>query len=203
MENFENSWKNKTVFELNGEPPSHWQVLLDFVGIIQTSLAAKGKALRSLLDIGCGCGAISKLLHSYYPGIKYTGIDYAPEAIEIASKQWPFAEFKKKNYKDITKEEIAQFDIVYACSLHNVLPDGDASIDTLLSLNPKFLILGKILTTHDESHYEIYKAYNLITTYKYSHNYQKLHDKLFNWGHCLERQDGLYVYHYLLRRDNV
>ena len=207
-----NSWKNKKVFEeqlelnlkeLKGEPPSHWQALLYFVGIIQTSMVASGTVPRTLLDIGCGCGAISKLLRSMYPEIQYTGMDYAPEAIEIASKQWPFANFIEKNYKDITKEEIDQYDIVYACSLHNVLPDGDAAIDTLLSLKPKFLILGKILTTHDESYYETYKAYNLITTYKYFHNYQKLHDKLFYWGRCIEKQDGMFVYHYLLGREDV
>ncbi len=214
VENFENSWKNKTVFEeqlelnlkeLNREPPSHWQALLDFIATIKTATMQHALAgtPRKLLDIGCGCGAIAKLLHSYYPEIEYTGMDYASEAISLATAQWPFARFLERDYKDITKEEIAQYDIVYACSLHNVLPDGDAAIDALLALKPKYLILGKLLTTHDESYYETYQAYNLITTYKYFHNYQKLHDKLFNYGNCIERRDGMYVYHYLLESEKA
>jgi len=212
MENFKDSWKNKTVFEEQLElnlkeldarhgPPSHWQALLDFLEIIQKLFISEKKSdIGSLLDIGCGCGAVSKLIHAYYPEIKYTGMDYAPEAIEIAKENWPFAEFIEKDYRDLTKKEVDKYDVIYACSLHNVLQNGDEAIDYLLSLKPKFLILGKILTTHTESYYETYKAYNLITTYKFFHNYQKLLNKMYSYGRYLERRYGLIVCHYLLER---
>ena len=127
-------------------------------------------------------------------------MDYAPEAIEIAKENWPFAEFIEKDYRDLTKKDTDKYDVVYACSLHNVLQNGDEAIDYLLSLKPKFLILGKILTTHTESYYETYKAYNLITTYKFFHNYQKLLNKMYSYGRYLERRYGLIVCHYLLER---
>jgi trans-aconitate methyltransferase len=214
MDNFENSWKDKTVFEeqlelnlkeLNGDPPSHWETLLDFIGTIQEDMLRRQKqcSIENFLDLGCGCGALAKVIQIDWPTIKYTGMDYAPEAIEIASKQWPFATFIEKNYKDLTPEEINRYDVVNACSLHNVLPNGDEALDFLLSLNPKYLILGKMLTTHDKSHFETYRAYNRITTYKYFHNYEELHKKLFKYGGCIEKRDGVYVYHYLLRSLDV
>jgi len=215
-----NSWKNKRVFEkqliLNckeldsgmkkGDFPSHWQALLDFIKVVQTIYKQQTldiDTVRTFLDIGCGCGAVSELIRLHYPEIEYTGMDYATEAVDIASKQWPDANFIEKDYKDITSEEVNQYNIVCACSLHNVLPDGDDAINTLLALNPKYLILSKILTTPNKSYFETYQAYNEIITYKYFHNYQKLHDKLFGWGHCMERPDGPFVYHYLLGRNDV
>lgn len=215
--NFENSWKNKTVFqeqlklnlkELDARhAPSHWRALLDFFEIIQKVFIPKTTKWPfnpiKFLDIGCGCGAVSKLIHEYYPEIKYTGMDYASEAIEIATKNWPFADFIEKDYRDLTKEEIDKYDVVHACSLHNVLQNGDEAIDFTLSLKPRLLILGKILTTHTESYYETYKAYNLITTYKFFHNYQKLRKKICKYGSYVEKQEGLDVYHYLLERKDV
>lgn len=212
MENFEDTWKNKKVFEkqlelnlkeLEGQTPRHLKIVLAFIGQIQQDLARKNQTIKKFLDIGCGCGVFAEFLHRSHPEIEYTGIDYAQEAVKIASKQWPFATFIEKDYKDLIKEEIQQFDIVYACSLHNVLPDGDGALKFILSLKPKFLILGKILTTNQESYFDTYRAYDEITTYKFYHNYKKIRRMLSNYGKTAEVVDGPKVSNFLIWRDYV
>ena len=87
MDNFENNWKNKTVFqeqlelnlkELDGRfMPSHWQALIDFLFIIQEELTfneTPPTEIRTFLDIGCGCGAVSKLIKSYTPTFNTPGL---------------------------------------------------------------------------------------------------------------------------------
>ena len=58
------------------------------------------------VDVGCGCGAFSELCNKEFPGLKYVGIDYAEEAIEIAKEQWKGVNFMVKDYKELDKEFI-------------------------------------------------------------------------------------------------
>jgi predicted TPR repeat methyltransferase len=209
MENYKDSWKNKTVFEkqlelnireLRGPIPSHWRVFLSFIKII----IEDGKTIKNILDIGCGCGTFSKLLYNNFPSIKYTGMDYAAEAVEIATRQWPFATFKQGDYQELTSTTLSEFDVVNACGLHNVLPDGDSAVEFLLDLNPKILILGKLSVTNRESYYETYQAYNEITTYKFFHNYSWLQNQFLSHGYDkIEMSHDINMTHFLLRKKEV
>lgn len=205
QENYEDSWKNKEVFkkqlDLNlreldqREKPQHWSILLNLLSDLRN--------INTFLDVGCGCGAVAELIRRHYPHIKYTGIDYAPQAIEIAKENWPFANFDVKDYRELTKEYTDKFDVVYTCSLHNVLRSGDEALDFMLSLKPKNLILGKILTTHRESYYEVYQAYNLINTYVYFHNYGGLKKKICTYEGRYTETRIMDVCYYLLERVDV
>jgi len=209
MHEHKDSWKSRTVFEkqlelnikeLQGPMLSHWKAFLSFIKFI----IEDGKTIKSLLDVGCGCGTFSRLLYTYFPDIEYTGIDYAAEAIEVAARQWPFAKFKQGDYQDLSAASISEFDVINACSLHNVLPNGDAAVEYLLSLNPKFLILGKVLITDRESYYETYQAYNEITTYKFFINYSWLRDQFLSNGYdVVEIKDDAIVSNFLLRKKDV
>jgi SAM-dependent methyltransferase len=204
MENFENNWKNKTVFkkqlELNlkelQEPyPNHWVDFLSFLDEI-----SKDVPIKYILDIGCGCGVFSELLQRYAPSIQYTGIDYSREAIEIAAAQWRQANFVEMDYKLLVPESVSMYDIVNVYSLTNVLQDGDAAIDFLLSLNPKNMILGKILLTTNSSYFDTYMAYDEIMTYRFFHNYENLVKKFQDHGYSfIEKIASTNCSNFLLR----
>ncbi len=56
----------------------------------------------SVLDIGCGPGNITKYLLSKNPNYKITGIDYAPNMIELAKKNNPKADFRVLDTRNIS-----------------------------------------------------------------------------------------------------
>jgi len=180
MSTYIDSWKNKKVFEKQLETnlnelnsyPQHWEYFVSFMSKIN---------VQHLLDIGCGCGTYYELCRKHFPDVKYVGVDYANEAVELAKKHWNYSGFYVKNYKELTKEYIKHFDILHACSLHNVLPNGDEALQFFIDLQPRYMILGKLLTTKGASTYKVYKAYNEIETYLYYHNIDNV-KKLFKQG---------------------
>lgn len=56
----------------------------------------------SILDIGCGPGNITKYLLSKNPGYKITGIDYAPNMVELAKQNNPKADFQVLDSRNIS-----------------------------------------------------------------------------------------------------
>ena len=155
---------------------------------------------NTFLDIACGCGAVYKLINSHYDNIFYTGIDYSSHAIELAKKHWEYNSFFVKDYKELTKDYIYDFDIVHAGALTNVLPDGDKCLDFLLKLQAKNLILTRMLLTEKDSNYTIYKAYNEIDTCLFYHNRGRFFDMIRNNNYTIVNSLGD---NYLLRNRNV
>lgn len=171
MEHKDN-WKNKFVFEqqlqLNlfqisslSNYPEHWNIFLAYIKEINP---------KSVLDIGCGAGIFYKLLQNYNPTIKYTGIDYSQEAIQIASQQWKVECFLEKDLWNLNKDWISQFDLLYLGALLDVLPNGDEALEFILTLEPQHVLIGRIDIEETNSITE-YNAYNLIKTYKYKHSW--------------------------------
>jgi len=172
MDNVINSWKNNNVFkkqlelnikELSNEQyyPSHWKAFL---------VLLKQNNPKSMLDIGCGCGAYYALCNKELNGLLYIGIDYSNEAIDLAKKNWSYDGFIVKNYLDLNKEFIDDFDLVHLGALLDILPNGDEALEFILSLEPKNVLIGRMKLTNEPSFYETYNAYNEITTYAYYHN---------------------------------
>lgn len=74
---------------------------------VQNILSQK-KALR-VVDVGCGNGALARLLT--FPGITYVGIDISAEAIAIAKTQAPHARFEIGSV-DTPPLDIAPIDVL-------------------------------------------------------------------------------------------
>jgi len=170
MNNFINSWKNKKVFEkqlelnkyeFNNVYPPHW---VDFINTI------KLLDISNILDVGCGSGIYYKLCKKEIPNIKYFGIDYSSDAIDIAKKEYSEINFDVKSIDDLTEDYFDKFDLIHMGAVLDILPNGDEVLERILSLKPKKIFIGRIKFTHDPSHYTEYIAYDEIMTYEYKHN---------------------------------
>lgn len=82
-----------------------------------------------LLDVGCGGRSHSGLMCSR-GSRNYCGIDFSPEAIQIAGAQWPNTNFKEMSYEELTPEFTEKYNLLLANALHNVLPNGDECMET-------------------------------------------------------------------------
>jgi 2-polyprenyl-3-methyl-5-hydroxy-6-metoxy-1,4-benzoquinol methylase len=54
----------------------------EYSDLLQQLLDAPGKDGASVLEIGCAPGTMIELMHRLRPGFRYSGIDYASEALE-------------------------------------------------------------------------------------------------------------------------
>lgn len=177
---YTNSWKNKSVFkdqlalnekELLDYPP-HWKYFLNAMQRVAN------ESNPYILDVGCGAGTYKKICQTHFPNITYTGMDYSEEAIEVAQTRWGGADWRVGDYQSLTEDDAAQYDILHAGAMLDVLPNGDEALDFLLRLGFKNIILGRVKLTEDESSFSEYKVYDKIQTYAYSHNKHSLLERV-------------------------
>ena len=171
---YTDSWKNRIVFEkqleLNKREllnyPAHWSI---FVKMMQYVLQKNDHA--KLLDIGCGCGTYYKLCKDTFgESVKYNGIDYSIESIEIAKKEWSEDSFECKNLFEIDKDYLSKYDTVSLNALLDVLKNGDSALEFLLKFAIPNVIIGRAELVAGDSSADTYMAYGEITTYKFRHN---------------------------------
>lgn len=171
------SWKNKSVFEkqlsLNltqisdkKNYPLHWNTFLRLFDDMK---------VKSILDVGCGAGIYYELLRQNFPEIKYTGIDYSEDAIEIAKSQWKYDDFSVMDIMDLTKDFVKKFSVLHLGAILDVLPNANEVLDFILSLNANMIIISRIEFSSDFGQDVVneYTAYDEITTYRFRHAYNK------------------------------
>lgn len=62
--------------------------------VLAEAIAATGLAAPELLEIGCGSGYCSEAIaHLGTPGVRYTGLDYSEEMIDVARERYPGLRF--------------------------------------------------------------------------------------------------------------
>ncbi len=171
------AWKENNIFEkqleFNTEQLSsvnnyalHWRQSVELI-IALTEL--RKKPLENMLDIGCGCGAFYEVCNRHLPLLDYSGVDYSDSAINLAKKTWNGGNFFVKDVKELTKDDVEKYDLIYTSALFDVMPDGDEALEHLLKLSAKNIILSRMKVTEKESYYEEYEAYG-ITTCAFYHN---------------------------------
>jgi len=196
MSNVNESWKNSNVFtkqlalnllELSSidKYPPHW---ISFIKLLNTNKP------NSILDIGCGCGAIFELCRYNFKDMKYFGLDYSDNAIILAKKTWGDKNFDVMDYKSLTKEYISDFDLLHLGALLDVLPNGDEALEHILSISPKSVLIARMKITEKKSYYETYVAYDEITTYAYYHNKQNFLNLCEKYGyHISNIENNFYL----------
>ncbi len=90
----------------------------------------------TIIDIGCGPGNSTQVLHQRWPNAKITGLDNSNEMIERARKDYPD---QKWLLTDASKLELDQtYDIVFSNATLQWIPNHDILIPRLLKMvNPK------------------------------------------------------------------
>tara|TARA_R110000744_G_scaffold45433_2_gene100902 strand:+ start:6178 stop:6789 length:612 start_codon:yes stop_codon:yes gene_type:complete len=195
MKNVIDAWKNKDVFdkqlkinmqELNGNLsyPKHW--------LESISLIDKFKP-KSILEVGCGCGAFSEVCRKEFPNIEYMGIDYSADAVKLAKNTWK-NNFNVMDYKDLTKEFVNNYDSLYLSAFLAVLPNADEAFEFILSLVPKSLIIMKTKIHTGPSIAVPQNAYDTIQTVEYYHNIEKFMNIIEKYGYDVKDRVDLGIY---------
>ena len=152
----------RNIYELNTNYPPHW---INFISVVESS-----PDIKRVVDVGCGAGVYHNLCEKLK--VEYVGYDYSRDAIEIAESTWG-GNFNCLDYKDLTEEHILDTDLVVANALFDVLPNGNEALQTLLKLKPKRLLAQRVRLTENDSYFEEYSAYDIMT-YKFFHDSDEL-----------------------------
>lgn len=164
------TWKYSNVFvkqlelnlkELKGSYPSHWYAFIELLNIFKP---------KTLLDVGCGCGAIFELCRKELPNVEYYGVDYSENAINLAKKTWGDSRFSVKDCLFLTEQDVSNYDVIHLGALLDVLPNGDDVLEYILKLSPKSILITRMKLTERDSYYNTYEAYNEIMTCEFYHN---------------------------------
>ena len=73
---------------------------------------------KSVLDLGCGNGAMASITKKISPKTKYNGVDHQERLIKQAKKKFPYANFQCENLVDFLKfEKKKKFECVMSWSV--------------------------------------------------------------------------------------
>lgn len=85
----------------------------------------------SVLDIGCGTGAMLRIVHEKRPGMKLTGIDVSPDMLAIARRNAPKTKIIEADIAAIVTPPQNTFDAVLSLNVLHHLDDADAHLAIL------------------------------------------------------------------------
>jgi SAM-dependent methyltransferase len=169
------SWKapevakqQKALIEEELRDPTGVAPFRTFLDIVDYVLQNEDIRASRFLDIGCGVGHFSELLHRFHPGrFDYMGCDYSPAMIETAEALWPHSKFVVHDVFD-QGFDYSSYDIVMASALVDVIEDFWTVLDILFAKTSNLLILHRQRLT-DEASYSVtasgYVGQNTYATY--------------------------------------
>ena len=121
--------------ELAGKYPPHWNALLSCLRKISLNDVV-------FYDIGCGVGSTYQLLRQEGIGCRYIGFDFSDAMIRTAKEAWNYDGFLVDDYRTTTRDFTDG--LLYCNGLLDIVPDGVKELNTLLSLQAKYLVLNRI-----------------------------------------------------------
>lgn len=120
-----------------------------------------------IVDVGCGGGATYHVLKKEGRSNPYLGIDFSENMIRHAIEEsGNSSAFQVGDYRTLNVS--LNNDILLCSGLFDILPDGIAALNTLLSYRPKYAILAR-LRIGDNSDLGKYNHYGIeILEYTFS-----------------------------------
>jgi len=173
--------------EFNNYPP-HWakcvQLIHHFSGYSDNP--------KTILDIGCGVGSFSEVCRSHFPNIEYTGMDFSENSIRLAKENFGGEKFIVGDMRELEKEDIQKYDLLFLGAVFDVLPDGDDQLERIMSLNTKAILVSRMNITEEKSYYTEYMAYEELPTCSYHHNKQNFLDMCKKYGYSITSNGNNY-----------
>ncbi|MGA9762563.1 MAG: methyltransferase domain-containing protein [Gaiellaceae bacterium] len=158
-----------------------------FLEIVQSIVDEGNRSVYRFLDIGCGVGHYSELLHRYHPArFAFTGSDYSEAMIRRARALWPHSEFVVDDVFD-SGVDYSSYDILMASALVDVIDDFWAVLDILFSNTSDLLVLHRQRLTESASYSEMAPRYEGQTTYSTYLNRAELEERLARHGLRIKR----------------
>ncbi len=132
---YEESWSEWLDMKLYG-PSSRWlrALILDALHPITVDL-------RSVLDVGCGEGTITKLLSGRFPKADVLGVDQSSEAIRLAGARYQEGNLSFRLDPGAGADE-RQFDLVACMEVLEHVDDWQMFLDGLCDGSGRFLLLS-------------------------------------------------------------
>ena len=85
---------------------------------------------QRVVDLGCGPGNSTELLHARWPAARLTGVDSSPDMLARARRDWPELDWVQADVKDFQAD--APVDVLFANAVLHWLPAHEALFPALL-----------------------------------------------------------------------
>ncbi len=116
-----------------------------------------GPDIRTVLDIGCASGRFLRVLDQYAPGCEYTGLDLVAENIELARREFPWAQFRVGNGVGLSLG--SSFDLVNATGVMQAEPHWKELVDRMTAHSDRYVLFDVKLAAMPRDLADINRAF--------------------------------------------
>lgn len=99
----------------------------------------RGLEFKSVLDAGCGSGALLEDIHHQYPEVELNGIEFADLGVRMARQRNPTASIEQHDLK--SKALDRKFDLVMCVDVLEHINDDLTAMENLYKMTAKFLLV--------------------------------------------------------------
>ena len=143
---------------------------------ILTNLTRNGKTVKSIFDVGCGCGANLYLFRR--EGLEIGGIDYSSALVGIANKLFNDSEIELLCGEAIDIPTDRKYDALMSNSVFSYFPDEEYTRKVLDKMLDKTNNSIGLVDVHDVTKKEAFVEFRRRTVENYDERYKEL-NKLF------------------------